>query len=62
MEEGLRTALRSAMRSRDQVATAALRSALDRLAGAGIAVVDAGVRRPTLDDVFLTLTGSGTGS
>ena len=40
----------------------ALRAALDRLAGARVAVVDAGVRRPTLDDVFLTLTGSGTGA
>jgi ABC-2 type transport system ATP-binding protein len=37
----------------------ALRAALDQLARAGVAVVDAGVRRPTLDDVFLTLTGSG---
>ena len=34
-----------------------LRDALDRLDAAGLAVEDAGVRRPTLDDVFLTLTG-----
>lgn len=31
--------------------------ALRVLDGAGIEVMDAGVRRPTLDDVFLTLTG-----
>jgi ABC-2 type transport system ATP-binding protein len=37
---------------------AALRTALERLDGAHLAVDDAGVRRPTLDDVFLTLTGS----
>ncbi len=37
-----------------------LRDALDRLDGATLAVDDAGVRRPTLDDVFLTLTGKGT--
>ena len=36
---------------------AVLRDALDRLREAGIAVDDAGLRRPTLDDVFLTLTG-----
>jgi ABC-2 type transport system ATP-binding protein len=40
---------------------AVLREALGRLADADVAVEDAGVRRPTLDDVFLTLTGSGTG-
>jgi ABC-2 type transport system ATP-binding protein len=40
---------------------AVLREALGRLAEADVAVEDAGVRRPTLDDVFLTLTGSGTG-
>ena len=34
-----------------------LRRVLDRLDGAGVAVVEAGIRRPTLDDVFLTLTG-----
>ena len=34
-----------------------LRAALDRLADAGTEVDDAGLRRPTLDDVFLTLTG-----
>ncbi|WP_226364640.1 ATP-binding cassette domain-containing protein [Pseudonocardia sp. ICBG162] len=34
-----------------------LRAALDRLADAGTKVDDAGLRRPTLDDVFLTLTG-----
>ena len=36
----------------------ALRAALGRLDG--VAVVDIGVRRPTLDDVFLSLTGSVT--
>jgi len=30
---------------------------LQRLADANIAAVDVGLRRPTLDDVFLTLTG-----
>ncbi|MDQ3987316.1 MAG: ATP-binding cassette domain-containing protein [Actinomycetota bacterium] len=34
-----------------------LRQVLQRLADANIAVVDVGLRRPTLDDVFLTLTG-----
>jgi ABC-2 type transport system ATP-binding protein len=34
-----------------------LRAVLDHLAQASIAVVDVGLRRPTLDDVFLTLTG-----
>jgi ABC-2 type transport system ATP-binding protein len=34
-----------------------LRHVLQRLADAGIGVVDVGLRRPTLDDVFLTLTG-----
>lgn len=37
--------------------TAALRRALDRLDAAGVRVLEAGLRRPTLDDVFLTLTG-----
>lgn len=37
--------------------TATLRTALDRLDDAGVAVLDFGLRRPTLDDVFLTLTG-----
>jgi ABC-2 type transport system ATP-binding protein len=36
---------------------AALTRALDRLAAEHIPVRDAGLRRPTLDDVFLTLTG-----
>jgi ABC-2 type transport system ATP-binding protein len=31
--------------------------ALSRLDAAGIEVLDVGLRRPTLDDVFLTLTG-----
>ena len=31
--------------------------ALRRLDGAGVAVDDVGLRRPTLDDVFLSLTG-----
>ena len=35
-----------------------LRDALDVLRDAGTKVDDAGLRRPTLDDVFLTLTGS----
>jgi ABC-2 type transport system ATP-binding protein len=34
-----------------------LREALQRLADAGIEVVDVGLRRPDLDDVFMTLTG-----
>ena len=33
---------------------------IDRLDAAGIAVLDVGLRRPTLDDVFLTLTGHAT--
>jgi ABC-2 type transport system ATP-binding protein len=39
----------------------ALRQALDHLETVGLEVDDAGVRRPTLDDVFLTLTGSTAG-
>jgi ABC-2 type transport system ATP-binding protein len=35
----------------------ALREALDRLDAERVVVLEAGVRRPTLDDVFLTLTG-----
>ena len=35
----------------------ALRHVLQHLGDANIAVVDVGLRRPTLDDVFLTLTG-----
>jgi ABC-2 type transport system ATP-binding protein len=38
--------------------TTSLRRALDLLDGEGIRVLDFGLRRPTLDDVFLTLTGS----
>lgn len=34
-----------------------LRRVLERLADANIAVIDVGLRRPTLDDVFLSLTG-----
>ena len=34
-----------------------LREALNRLAEAGIDVLDIGLRRPELDDVFMTLTG-----
>jgi ABC-2 type transport system ATP-binding protein len=34
-----------------------LREVLQRLADANVAVVDVGLRRPTLDDVFLSLTG-----
>ncbi|MCY7396580.1 MAG: ATP-binding cassette domain-containing protein [Nocardioides sp.] len=37
--------------------TAVLRNALDRIADSGIAIVDVGLRRPDLDDVFMTLTG-----
>jgi ABC-2 type transport system ATP-binding protein len=36
---------------------ASLHDALGRLAAAGVTVRDAGLRRPTLDDVFLALTG-----
>ncbi|MEV4243320.1 ATP-binding cassette domain-containing protein [Streptosporangium canum] len=36
---------------------ASLANALARLAAEGVTVRDAGLRRPTLDDVFLTLTG-----
>jgi ABC-2 type transport system ATP-binding protein len=36
---------------------AALTEALPKLADAGVTLRDAGLRRPTLDDVFLTLTG-----
>ena len=36
---------------------AALTEALRQLAEAGIEVADIGLRRPTLDDVFLSLTG-----
>ncbi len=35
----------------------ALQRVLEDLSQAGIALHDAGIRRPTLDDVFLTLTG-----
>jgi ABC-2 type transport system ATP-binding protein len=38
-----------------------LMRALRDLDGAGVAVQDVGLRRPTLDDVFLTLTGHDTG-
>ena len=34
-----------------------LRTALTELAAAGVEISDVGLRRPTLDDVFLTLTG-----
>lgn len=40
-------------------ATEALRSTLGDIEAAGIAIHEASVRRPTLDDVFLTLTGHG---
>ncbi|MGO1385701.1 MAG: ATP-binding cassette domain-containing protein [Arachnia sp.] len=40
-------------------ATSALRLALAEIEEANIAIHEAGVRRPTLDDVFLTLTGHG---
>jgi ABC transporter DrrB family efflux protein len=35
---------------------ATLRAALDRLGDAGVALEDIGIRRPSLDDVFLSLT------
>ncbi len=38
---------------------AALETALHRLRAAGVAIVEIGLRRPTLDDVFLALTGHG---
>lgn len=38
-----------------------LRAAVDRLDGAGVLVDDIGLRRPSLDDVFLELTGHGAG-
>jgi ABC-2 type transport system ATP-binding protein len=34
-----------------------LRQVLQRLAEKNVGVADVGLRRPTLDDVFLTLTG-----
>ena len=37
--------------------TETLAEALRRLAGTGVEVLDVGLRRPDLDDVFLTLTG-----
>jgi ABC-2 type transport system ATP-binding protein len=37
--------------------TDVLRQVLQRLAEANIALVDVGLRRPTLDDVFLSITG-----
>jgi ABC-2 type transport system ATP-binding protein len=38
----------------------ALQRVLSELGAAGIDLHDAGMRRPTLDDVFLTLTGRST--
>ena len=40
-------------------ATRRLVAMLSELANAGIELHDAGIRRPSLDDVFLTLTGHG---
>src|SRR3954464_12016079 len=37
--------------------TEVLAEALRRLEGSGVEVLDVGLRRPDLDDVFLTLTG-----
>jgi len=45
--------LRAAVSRRDGTVVEALR----RLDDAGVDVADLSVRRPTLDDVFLTLTG-----
>lgn len=42
------------------IAVADVTSALRALAEAGVPVVDIGIRRPTLDDVFLRLTGHKT--
>jgi ABC-2 type transport system ATP-binding protein len=39
--------------------TARLVEALRLLDGEGVTVIDVGIRRPTLDDVFLALTGHG---
>ncbi|HEV3363853.1 MAG TPA: DUF4162 domain-containing protein [Acidimicrobiia bacterium] len=36
---------------------AALENALQRLRASGVSIVEIGLRRPTLDDVFLSLTG-----
>ena len=41
---------------------ATLRDALNRLDGDGLAPSHVALREPTLDDVFLTLTGSNAGS
>ncbi|MFD1538384.1 ATP-binding cassette domain-containing protein [Nonomuraea guangzhouensis] len=41
---------------------ASLTTALGRLAAEGVAVRDAGLRRPTLDEVFLSLTGHQAGT
>jgi ABC-2 type transport system ATP-binding protein len=38
-----------------------LETALQRLRAGGVGIVEIGLRRPTLDDVFLTLTGHATG-
>jgi ABC-2 type transport system ATP-binding protein len=43
-----------------QEGVALLLTAARRLSDAGIALDDLGVRRPSLDDVFLALTGHGT--
>ena len=37
----------------------AIAETVRRLAGEGIGVEDIAIRRPTLDDVFITLTGHG---
>jgi ABC-2 type transport system ATP-binding protein len=41
--------------------TASLRAALDRLGDVGVSVDNIGLRQPSLDDVFLSLTGHGAG-
>jgi ABC-2 type transport system ATP-binding protein len=45
-----------------QDGSAVLPEIATRLANAGLQVTDLALRRPTLDDVFLTLTGQSTGS
>lgn len=50
---------RVALPAREGAAT--LRATLDRLDAAGVVVEDIGIRRPSLDDVFMSLTGKAPG-